>query len=169
MKIVWGLIKKWGKMKDLLVPLHVEEEDIMKILNVPDIEHLLYEISYLKKYIGEEFLFKAKGDDPQAVLKKKKLEGILVSTSRVPPNASPVKLHIPKDAHDHIYDVKVKALEQQCIDEGFIRGFLKGVRLVQRKIRVNASNDSPSNLDGVNIESELKKAFSTNDEIIEIE
>ncbi|KAH0464013.1 hypothetical protein IEQ34_006799 [Dendrobium chrysotoxum] len=36
-----------------------------------------------------------------------------------------------QEACDHIYDVEVKALEHQCIDEGFVWGFLKGVRLVQ--------------------------------------
>ncbi|KAH0454078.1 hypothetical protein IEQ34_018402 [Dendrobium chrysotoxum] len=37
----WGLLEKWGKMKDLPAPLHVGEEDMMRILKVPDIEHLL--------------------------------------------------------------------------------------------------------------------------------
>ncbi|KAH0449796.1 hypothetical protein IEQ34_020488 [Dendrobium chrysotoxum] len=36
-----------------------------------------------------------------------------------------------QEARDHIYEVEVKALEQQCLDDGFIRGFLKGVRLMQ--------------------------------------
>ncbi|KAL0914223.1 hypothetical protein M5K25_017736 [Dendrobium thyrsiflorum] len=52
------LIEKWGKLKDLPAPLHVGEEDIMRILKVPDIEHLLYEVRYLSKYIEEEFLSK---------------------------------------------------------------------------------------------------------------
>ncbi|KAH0464189.1 hypothetical protein IEQ34_006975 [Dendrobium chrysotoxum] len=38
-----GLIEKWGKMKDLPALLHVGEEDILRIIKVPDIEHLLYE------------------------------------------------------------------------------------------------------------------------------
>ncbi|KAH0453335.1 hypothetical protein IEQ34_017659 [Dendrobium chrysotoxum] len=53
----FGLIKKWGKIKDIPAPLHVGEEDIIRILKVPDIEHLLYEVRYLNKYIEEEFLF----------------------------------------------------------------------------------------------------------------
>ncbi|KAH0461722.1 hypothetical protein IEQ34_009297 [Dendrobium chrysotoxum] len=40
----WGLLEKWGKMKDLLAPLHVQEEVIMRILKVPNIEHLLFEV-----------------------------------------------------------------------------------------------------------------------------
>ncbi|KAH0452985.1 hypothetical protein IEQ34_017309 [Dendrobium chrysotoxum] len=45
-------------MKDLSIHLHVGTKDIMKMLNVSDVEHLLYEIRCLKKYIEEEFLFK---------------------------------------------------------------------------------------------------------------
>ncbi|KAH0451176.1 hypothetical protein IEQ34_018475 [Dendrobium chrysotoxum] len=55
------------------------------------------------------------------------------------------------EARDHINDVEVKVLEQQCIDQGFIQGFWKGVRLVQCKTGVKveglvprqASDDSP--------------------------
>ncbi|KAH0463410.1 hypothetical protein IEQ34_007992 [Dendrobium chrysotoxum] len=53
-----GLIAKWRKIKDLPAPFHIREEDIMRILKVPDIEHLLYEIHYLNKYIEEDFLFR---------------------------------------------------------------------------------------------------------------
>ncbi|KAH0468004.1 hypothetical protein IEQ34_003037 [Dendrobium chrysotoxum] len=45
-------------MRDLPDLLHVREEDIMRLLKVPDVEHLLYEVHYLNKYIEEEFLFK---------------------------------------------------------------------------------------------------------------
>ncbi|KAL0913316.1 hypothetical protein M5K25_016767 [Dendrobium thyrsiflorum] len=72
-----------------------------------------------------------------------------------------------QEARDHIYDIEVKALEQECIEEGFVRGFLKGVRLVHRKTGAavegltpsQASGDSPSDSDGDEIESELQKAF----------
>ncbi|KAH0455036.1 hypothetical protein IEQ34_016960 [Dendrobium chrysotoxum] len=33
----WGLIEKWWKMKDSHAPLHVGEEDILRILNIPNI------------------------------------------------------------------------------------------------------------------------------------
>ncbi|KAH0449273.1 hypothetical protein IEQ34_023073 [Dendrobium chrysotoxum] len=70
--------------------------------------------------------------------------------------------HVQK-ARDHIYEVEVKALEQQCLDDGFIRGFMKGVCLMQRKTRVEvegltpsqASDDFPPGSDGDEIESEL--------------
>ncbi|KAH0451635.1 hypothetical protein IEQ34_018934 [Dendrobium chrysotoxum] len=45
-------------MKDLPSPLHVEEEDIMRILKVPDIGYLLFEVGHMSRYIEEEFLFK---------------------------------------------------------------------------------------------------------------
>ncbi|KAH0466864.1 hypothetical protein IEQ34_004102 [Dendrobium chrysotoxum] len=54
----WGLLEKWGNMKDLPAPLYVQEEDIMRILKVPDIEHLLFEVRQMSRYIEEEFLFK---------------------------------------------------------------------------------------------------------------
>ncbi|KAH0470661.1 hypothetical protein IEQ34_000384 [Dendrobium chrysotoxum] len=71
-----------------------------------------------------------------------------------------------QEARDHIYDIEVKALEQQCIEDGFIRGFLKGVHLMQRKTGVQvegvtpsqALDDFPSGSDGDEIEIELHKA-----------
>ncbi|KAH0448828.1 hypothetical protein IEQ34_022628 [Dendrobium chrysotoxum] len=84
-----------------------------------------------------------------------------------------------QEARDHIYEVEVKALEQQCLDDGFIRGFLKGVRLMHRKTGVEvegltpsqASDDFPPGSDGDEIESELQKAFAleADDEVVDIE
>ncbi|KAI0486580.1 hypothetical protein KFK09_029328 [Dendrobium nobile] len=54
----WGLTENWGRLRDLPVPLHVGEEDIKRILKVPDVEHLLYEVHFLNRYIEEEFLFR---------------------------------------------------------------------------------------------------------------
>ncbi|KAH0468711.1 hypothetical protein IEQ34_001943 [Dendrobium chrysotoxum] len=122
-------------MKDLPVPLHVREEDILRILNIPDVKHLLFEVRYLTKYIEEEIPFKVrlsiqagrseakmlkksskvheppapsskvpskqKSDDPPALLKKKKLEGISTSTGQVLPDPSPSKLHVPRDVLKH--------------------------------------------------------------------
>ncbi|KAL0924039.1 hypothetical protein M5K25_004841 [Dendrobium thyrsiflorum] len=361
----WGLIEKWGKLTDLPAPLNIGEEDIMRILKVPDIEHLLYEVRYLGRYIEEEFLFKVElsihagrseekmlkkstkapelpasapvpvpkvapkrsmgGGDPQS-LKKKRMEGVAMSADKAPSSSSPVRMHIPEDvlnhqcighhraddlanfeaelthslnewnnefvkvkylqgeykwrydsrtkevrlleeelsecrielanvvhsvslqnqqidrlqvdlegaqavitelrkdqktaaekvgkleaenkrsrtllaekeaalsdlessriiedfkksiafksiiqdhvqeARDHIYDIELKDLELQCIDEGFIQGFLKGVRLMQRKTGITvegltpsqASGDLSSDADGDKVESELQKVF----------
>ncbi|KAL0915634.1 hypothetical protein M5K25_016067 [Dendrobium thyrsiflorum] len=258
----WGLIEKWGKLTDLPAPLHIGEEDIMRILKV----------RYLGRYIEEEFLFKvglsihagrseakmlkksAKAPEPrlqpqlqlqrsplrnrefvnvkylQGEYKRKydsrtkevkvleaelsecrtELANIAVITQlRKDQKASAEKVgkleaenkrsrallaekeaalsglessriiedfknsiafktliqdHV-QEARDHIYDIEVKALEQQCMDEGFIRGFLKGVRLMQRKTGVTvegltpsqASSDPSSDADGDEVESELQK------------
>ncbi|KAH0452015.1 hypothetical protein IEQ34_019314 [Dendrobium chrysotoxum] len=63
------------------------------------------------------------------------------------------------------------------MDGGFTRGFLKGVQLVQHKTRVKfdglttsqASEDPSSDLDGAEIKSELRQAFSSDDESIDVE
>ncbi|KAH0452853.1 hypothetical protein IEQ34_017177 [Dendrobium chrysotoxum] len=78
-----------------------------------------------------------------------------------------VEDHI-QEARNHIYDVEVKALEADCMEEGFIRGFMKGVRAVQLKTGAEidgltpsqASGDPYSDSGGEEIESELQKAFS---------
>ncbi|KAH0456181.1 hypothetical protein IEQ34_014088 [Dendrobium chrysotoxum] len=59
--------------------------------------------------------------------------------------------------------IEVKALEADCMKEGFIRGFMKGERVVQCKIGVEierltpsqASSDPSSDSGGAKIESEL--------------
>ncbi|KAL0924970.1 hypothetical protein M5K25_005831 [Dendrobium thyrsiflorum] len=88
-----------------------------------------------------------------------------------------VKDHI-QEARNHIYDVEVKALEVECMEEGFIRGFMKGVRVVHRKTGADIKGLSPSQAygdpssdsDGKEIESELQKVFSLeeNEDHIEI-
>ncbi|KAH0465379.1 hypothetical protein IEQ34_005482 [Dendrobium chrysotoxum] len=171
----WGLLEKWAKMKDLSSPLYVAEEDIMRILKVPDIEHLLFEVRHTSRCIEEEFLFKVglsfhAGRSDARMLKP---------TSKVPKPPAPTSKDHVQEARDHIYDIEVKALEHQCIEEGFIRGFLKGVLLIQRKTGVQvegvtpsqASDDFPSGSDGDEIESELQKAFNLDmdDETVNIE
>ncbi|KAH0455313.1 hypothetical protein IEQ34_015345 [Dendrobium chrysotoxum] len=135
---------------------------------------------------------------PSLSKKKKKVDKTLaiVTISKSYKDSSPSKLHIPKDilthqyikcrradelsiiqdhvqqAHDHIYDVEVKDLERQCIEEGFIRWSLKGVHLVQRKTGVEvemlthsqASDDSLSALGDDGIEIDLKIFFFYEDE-----
>ncbi|KAH0470502.1 hypothetical protein IEQ34_000225 [Dendrobium chrysotoxum] len=215
----WGLLEKWGKMKDLPSPLHVEEEDIMRILKVLDIEHLLFEVCHISRYIKEEFLFKwsrlgieltdvlnewnsefmkikylqgefkwkydhktKEANDQKASKEKiasleardKRSQTLIAEKEAALSGSEP-----SKEARDHIYDIEVKALEQQCIEDGFIRGFLKWVRLMQRKTGVQvegvtpsqASDDFPSGSNGDEIESELQKAFDldVDDETVNIE
>ncbi|KAH0451349.1 hypothetical protein IEQ34_018648 [Dendrobium chrysotoxum] len=54
----WGLQEKWGKLKELPVPLHIGAEDLLRILKLPDLDALHYEVRYLSRYIDEEYLFK---------------------------------------------------------------------------------------------------------------
>ncbi|KAH0468244.1 hypothetical protein IEQ34_003277 [Dendrobium chrysotoxum] len=153
-------------MKDLPSPLHVEEEDIMRILKVPDIEYLLFEVRHMSRYIEEEFLFKV-GLSFHAGRSDAKM---LKPTSNSIAFKIIIQDHV-QEARDHIYDIEVKALEQQ--------GFLKGVRLIQWKTGVHvegvtpsqASDDFPSSSDGDEIESELQKAFNldVDDETVNIE
>ncbi|KAH0464821.1 hypothetical protein IEQ34_004924 [Dendrobium chrysotoxum] len=116
----WGLLEKWGKMRDLPAPLH---------------EAAL--TSFESSRVIEDF--------------KKSIAFKIIIQDHV------------QEACDHIYEVEVKALEQQCLDDGFIRGFLKGFYLMQRKTGVEvegltpsqASDDFPPGSDGNEIESEL--------------
>ncbi|KAH0452773.1 hypothetical protein IEQ34_017097 [Dendrobium chrysotoxum] len=54
----WGLQEKWGKLKELHVPLHIGAEDLLRILKLPDLDALHYEVCYLSRYVDEEYLFK---------------------------------------------------------------------------------------------------------------
>ncbi|PKU82688.1 hypothetical protein MA16_Dca021964 [Dendrobium catenatum] len=84
-----------------------------------------------------------------------------------------------EEARDHIYDIEVKGLEQQCTEDGFIRGFFKGVRLMQRKTGVpvegvtpsQASDDFLSGYDGDEVECDLRKVLDldVDDEIVDVE
>ncbi|KAH0461681.1 hypothetical protein IEQ34_009256 [Dendrobium chrysotoxum] len=73
---------------------------------------------------------------------------------------------------NYIYDMEVKALEADYMEEGFIRDFMKGVRAVKRKTGAEiegltpsqASSDPSSDSGGEELESELQKAFSLEEE-----
>ncbi|KAH0455407.1 hypothetical protein IEQ34_015439 [Dendrobium chrysotoxum] len=257
------------------------KEDLLRILKLPDLDALHYEVRYLSRYINEEYLFKV-GLSTQAgrshaqmlkksakvsevipqkshykrpgseeglqALRKKKEDEVLTVVSKGP-RVSPSKSYIPEDvlnhqcigrrraeelhsdfklkmtktlndwnkefvkvkylqgeykkkydskvkemkvvedqlegsieefyksyafkiiiedhiqeARNHIYNVEVKALEAECVEDGFIRGFMKGVRTVHRKTRAEikgltptqASGDASSDSGGEELESELQ-------------
>ncbi|KAH0457654.1 hypothetical protein IEQ34_012969 [Dendrobium chrysotoxum] len=310
----WGLQEKWGKLKELPVPLHIGAEDLLRILKLPDLDALHYEVRYLSRYVDEEYLFKV-GLSTQAgrshaqmlkksarvpevvpqknhskrpgseeglqALRKKRAGEVLTVVSRGP-RASPSKTYIPEDvlnhqcigrrraeelysdfklemtkalndwnkefvkvkylqgeykkkydskvkemkvvedqlegcrtelankitsvssqnermdlieefkksyafkiiiedhiqeARSHIYDVEVKALEAECAEDGFIRGFMKGVRTVHRKTGAEiegltpsqASSDASSNSGGEELESELQRAFALEEDEDDVE
>ncbi|KAH0470524.1 hypothetical protein IEQ34_000247 [Dendrobium chrysotoxum] len=199
----WNLLKKWGKLRELPIPLHLGAEELLRILKFSDIDTLHYEVRYLSRYIDEEYLFKVGlstqagrshaqmlkksvkvseaaiqsskippkrpgSEDNVQTVKKKRVEEVLAVTSK-DPLISPSKSHIPEDilkhqcksaafkiivedyiqeARNHIYDVEVKALEADCMEEGFIRGFMKGVRAVQRKTGAEIDGLTPSQASG---------------------
>ncbi|KAL0915305.1 hypothetical protein M5K25_015712 [Dendrobium thyrsiflorum] len=359
----WNLQEKWGKLKELPAPLHIGEEDLMRILKLPDLDALQYEVRYLSRFIDEEYLFKVglstqagrsyaqmlkkSAKVPEAVLhknhskrpgseedlqapKKKKKADEALTVVRKSPLISPSKSHIPEDvlkhqcigrrraeelldqhidfrlemtktlndwntefvkvkylqgeykkkydakvkemkameeqlagcrtelanmitsaslhnqqmdrlhidlvdaqttinqqmkdqkvledenkrlqsilsekeaqqlpstviedfkksfafkiiiedhvqeARNHIYDVEVKALEAEFMEEGFIKGFMKGVRAVHRKTGANiqglspsqASGDPPSDSGGEEVESELQKIFALEEDEDDLE
>ncbi|KAH0457759.1 hypothetical protein IEQ34_013074 [Dendrobium chrysotoxum] len=149
----WGLQEKWGKLKELPVPLHIGVEDLLRILKLPDLDALHYEVRYLSRYVDEEYLFKV-GLSTQIIIED----------------------HI-QEARSHIYDVEVKALEAECAEDGFIMGFMKGVQTVHRKTRAEiegltpsqASSDASSDSGGEELESELQRAFALEEDEDDVE
>ncbi|KAH0467433.1 hypothetical protein IEQ34_004671 [Dendrobium chrysotoxum] len=75
-----------------------------------------------------------------------------------------------------LFDTDARNLKRQCLKEGFVHGFLKGARLVQCNAGVTIEGLSPSlpsedpsqDLDDDDVESELRKVLSSDDEHIEI-
>ncbi|KAH0461020.1 hypothetical protein IEQ34_008595 [Dendrobium chrysotoxum] len=80
-------------------------------------------------------------------------------------------------ARSHIYDVEVKALEAECVEDGFIRGFMKGVRIIHHKTGAEiegltpsqASGDASSDSGGEELESELQRAFALEEDENDVE
>ncbi|KAH0458984.1 hypothetical protein IEQ34_011798 [Dendrobium chrysotoxum] len=96
----WNLQKKWGKLKYLLIPLYVGADDLLKMLNLPDVDTLHYDVRYLSRYVDEEYYLRSESD-PQAS-KKKRVEEILTVTSKGH-HVSPSKSHILEDILKHQY------------------------------------------------------------------
>ncbi|KAH0434220.1 hypothetical protein IEQ34_026876 [Dendrobium chrysotoxum] len=128
-----GLQEKWGKLKELPVPLHIGVEDLLRILKLPDLDALHYEVRYLSRYVDEEYLFKVglstqAGRSHAQMLKKsarvpevvpqkthskrpgseeglqasrkKRADEVLTVVSKGP-RASPSKSYIPEDVLNH--------------------------------------------------------------------
>ncbi|KAH0466882.1 hypothetical protein IEQ34_004120 [Dendrobium chrysotoxum] len=82
-----------------------------------------------------------------------------------------------QEARSHIYDVEVKALEAECAEDGFIRGFMKGVRTVHHKTGAEiegltpsqASSDASLDSGGEELESELQRAFALEEDEDDVE
>ncbi|KAH0467132.1 hypothetical protein IEQ34_004370 [Dendrobium chrysotoxum] len=190
----WGLQEKWGKLKELPVPLHIGAEDLLRILKLSDLDALHYEVRYLSRYVDEEYLFKvglstqAGRSDAQMLKKSARVPEVVPQKNHSKRPGSEeefnksyafkiiIEDHI-QEARSHIYDVEVKALEAECAEDGFIRGFMKGVRTVHRKTGAEiegltpsqASSDASSDSGGEELESELLRAFALEEDEDDVE
>ncbi|KAH0459373.1 hypothetical protein IEQ34_012187 [Dendrobium chrysotoxum] len=228
----WGLQEKWGKLKELHVPLHIGAEDLLRILKLLNLDALHYEVRYLSRYVDEEYLFKVglstqagrshaqmlkksarvpevvpqknhskrQGSEEATIKQQEKAQQVLeTENERLQSVLSEkeaqqlpsvvieefkksyafkiiIEDHI-QEARSHIYDVEVKALEAECVEGGFIRGFMKGVRTVHRKTGAEiegltpsqASGDASSNSGGEELESELQRAFALEEDEDDVE
>ncbi|KAH0467973.1 hypothetical protein IEQ34_003006 [Dendrobium chrysotoxum] len=163
----WNCMKEWGKQRDLLIPLHVGAEDLLRMLNLPDVNTLHYEVHFLSKYVDEEYLFKVglstQAGRSHALLSEKesKSKAELSPFRVIKEFKKSVSFKIVQnqvqEARDHIYDIEVKTLELECI-EAEIEGLTPS----------QASSDSSSDLDGDEIESELQKVFAPKDDDVGI-
>ncbi|KAH0454227.1 hypothetical protein IEQ34_016151 [Dendrobium chrysotoxum] len=234
----WGLQETWGKLKELHVPLHIGAEDLLRILKLPDLDALHYEVRYLSRYVDEEYLFKvglstqagrshaqmlkksarvsevvpqknhskrpgseeelveaqatikqqekaqqvleAENERLQSVLSEKEAQQLPSAVIEEFKKSYAFKIIIEdhiQEARSHIYDVEVKALEAECTEDGFIRGFMKGVRTVHRKTGAEiegltpsqASGDASSDSGGEELESELQRAFALEEDEDDVE
>ncbi|KAH0468093.1 hypothetical protein IEQ34_003126 [Dendrobium chrysotoxum] len=230
--------EKWGKLKELPVPLHIGAEDLLRILKLPDLDALHYEVRYLSRYVDEEYLFKvglstqagrshaqmlkksarvpevvpkknhskrpgseeklveaqatikqqekaqqvleAENERLQSVLSEKEAQQLPSVVIEEFKKSYAFKIIIEdhiQEARSHIYDVEVKALEAECAEDGFIRGFMKGVRTVHRKIGAEiegltpsqASGNASSDSGGEELESELQRAFALEEDEDDVE
>ncbi|KAH0461440.1 hypothetical protein IEQ34_009015 [Dendrobium chrysotoxum] len=230
--------EKWGKLKELPVPLHIGAEDLLRILKLPDLDALHYEVRYLSRYLDEEYLFKvglstqagrshaqmlkksarvpevvpqknhskrpgseeelveaqatikqqekaqqvlkAENERLQSVLSEKEAQQLSSAVIEEFKKSYAFKIIIEdhiQEARSHIYDVEVKALEAECAEDGFIRGFKKGVRTVHRKTGAEiegltpsqASSDASSDSGGEELESELQRAFALEEDEDDVE
>ncbi|KAH0463128.1 hypothetical protein IEQ34_007710 [Dendrobium chrysotoxum] len=168
----WGLSKKWGRLKELPDFPHLREEEILKNPNFSDTKSLQEELHHISQYVMEEKLFKVNlsiqaGRSHAVRLKKSEKKSSVYRRE--------IQNRI-QETYNKLFDAEVRNMERQCLEEGFVRGFLKGARLVQRKTGVaieglspsQASEDLSPDLDDDDVESELRKVLSSDDEDFEI-
>ncbi|KAH0449406.1 hypothetical protein IEQ34_020098 [Dendrobium chrysotoxum] len=100
----------------------------------PDVDTLQYEVSYLRKYVDEEYLFKVglstmvgrshihmlrkSPNIPKATIHTAKGECKRKYDGKMERQLAEYRVEL--EPRDHIYDVEVKALELECMEEGFI-------------------------------------------------
>ncbi|KAL0919985.1 hypothetical protein M5K25_009081 [Dendrobium thyrsiflorum] len=133
-----------------MINQHVKDQQIFEE-KIPDIEN---ENKRLQSLLSDKEARSQSKQSPSRVIEefKKSIAFKMIVQDQI------------QEARDHIYDVEiVKALELEYMEEGFIRGFLKGIRLVHHKTRAEVeglrpsqtSSDSFSDSDGDEIKNEL--------------
>ncbi|KAH0459339.1 hypothetical protein IEQ34_012153 [Dendrobium chrysotoxum] len=191
----WGLSEKWGRLKELPDFPHLGEEEILKTFNFSYTKSLQEELRHISQYVMEEKLFKVglfiQAERSHALqdrlLEKEEaildadacIEAISLEAMEKFKNSSAYHREIQnciQEAYNKLFDAEARNLERQCLEEGFVRGFLKGARLLQRKAGItieglspsHASEDPSPDLDDDDVESELRKVLSSDDEDVEI-
>ncbi|KAI0529014.1 hypothetical protein KFK09_001559 [Dendrobium nobile] len=132
---------------------------------------------YKKRYEGKAKEMRMM-DDQLEQCKTELANRIASNTSQ---NERMDRLHIQlvetEEARDHFYDVEVKALEAELIEDGFNKGFMKGVHAAQHKNEgeiegltpSQASGDPSPNFDGEELESEMQQIFALKEDENDIE
>ncbi|KAH0458548.1 hypothetical protein IEQ34_013863 [Dendrobium chrysotoxum] len=154
---------KWDRLKELPSSLYVGEEDILRILKFPDTKSLQQEQRYISQCVTEECLFKKKETTTLDI------EAISLKAIKEFKKSAAYHREIQnrvQEAYEIFFDV-------ESLEEGFTRGFLKGVWLVHRKTGVEiegltpsqASEDSSPDSGDKDIESELKKVLFSDDDV----
>ncbi|KAH0457902.1 hypothetical protein IEQ34_013217 [Dendrobium chrysotoxum] len=76
-----------------------------------------------------------------------------------------------QEAYNKLFDAEARDLKRRCLEEDFVRGYLKGRKAgvtIEGLSPSQASEDSSPDLDDEDVESELRKDFSSDDEKVEI-
>ncbi|KAH0465773.1 hypothetical protein IEQ34_005876 [Dendrobium chrysotoxum] len=121
----------------------------------------------INQKIRDQQIFEAENKKLQSMMSEKEAQQLSSAVIEEFKKSYAFKIIIEdhiQEARNHIYNVEVKALEEECIEDGFIRGFMKGVRAVQRKTGAEiegltssqASGDPSSDSGGEELESELQ-------------
>ncbi|KAH0453413.1 hypothetical protein IEQ34_017737 [Dendrobium chrysotoxum] len=167
------------KLKDLSFPFHVGVEDILRMLNIPDVKTLYYEVCYLGKYVKDKYLFKVglstQAGRSQAIILKKSFKILecmdleieilkeKIATLKDIEDIEEFKKSIAfrsiiqehvQEARDHIYVVESSAAKTR--DE------------IKMLTSSQASDAYPLNLGDDDIESEFRKVFVSENDDVEI-
>ncbi|KAH0451873.1 hypothetical protein IEQ34_019172 [Dendrobium chrysotoxum] len=105
----------------------------------------------IKQQEKNQQIFEAENKRLQSVLSEKEAQQLSSTVIEEFKKSYAFKIIIEdhiQEARNHIYDMEVKALEAECTEDVFIRGFMKGVRAVHRKIGAEIEGLTPSQASG---------------------